>query len=65
MLTVVLGFFSTPPSASQPSVMSMFLVPGLTALLGHKAWWPGHGNAVAADQTVPTCGREPVGAVAS
>lgn len=25
-------------------VMSMFLVPGLTALLGHKAWWPGHGD---------------------
>jgi len=27
-------------------VMSMFLVPGITALLGHKAWWPGHGDAV-------------------
>jgi len=25
-------------------VMSMFLVPGVTALLGHKAWWPGHGD---------------------
>jgi putative drug exporter of the RND superfamily len=25
-------------------VMSMFLVPGITALLGHKAWWPGHGD---------------------
>jgi RND superfamily putative drug exporter len=23
-------------------VMSMFLVPSLTALLGHAAWWPGH-----------------------
>jgi len=23
-------------------VMSMFLVPALTALLGDKAWWPGH-----------------------
>jgi RND superfamily putative drug exporter len=28
-------------------VMSAFLVPGLTALLGHRAWWPGHGDAVA------------------
>jgi RND superfamily putative drug exporter len=28
-------------------VMSAFLVPGLTALLGHKAWWPGHGDAAA------------------
>ncbi|PTR39547.1 RND superfamily putative drug exporter [Rhodococcus sp. OK611] len=27
-------------------VMSMFLVPSITALLGHKAWWPGHGDAV-------------------
>jgi putative drug exporter of the RND superfamily len=25
-------------------VMSAFLVPGITALLGHKAWWPGHGD---------------------
>jgi len=27
-------------------VMSAFLVPSLTALLGHAAWWPGHGDAV-------------------
>jgi RND superfamily putative drug exporter len=27
-------------------VMSAFLVPSLTALMGHKAWWPGHGDAV-------------------
>ena len=26
-------------------VMSMFLVPSITALLGHAAWWPGHGDA--------------------
>jgi RND superfamily putative drug exporter len=25
-------------------VMSMFLVPSLTALFGHAAWWPGHGD---------------------
>jgi RND superfamily putative drug exporter len=25
-------------------VMSMFLVPSLTALIGHRAWWPGHGD---------------------
>lgn len=25
-------------------VMSMFLVPSITALLGHGAWWPGHGD---------------------
>ncbi|HZD67347.1 MAG TPA: MMPL family transporter [Actinomycetes bacterium] len=25
-------------------VMSMFLVPALTTLIGHTAWWPGHGD---------------------
>jgi putative drug exporter of the RND superfamily len=25
-------------------VMAMFFVPALTALIGHKAWWPGHGD---------------------
>ncbi|NUU20394.1 MAG: MMPL family transporter, partial [Streptomycetaceae bacterium] len=25
-------------------VMSMFLVPAITALIGHAAWWPGHGD---------------------
>ncbi|NMN98496.1 MMPL family transporter [Antrihabitans stalactiti] len=29
-------------------VMAMFLVPSITALLGHKAWWPGHGDVGAA-----------------
>ncbi|MGC4819219.1 MMPL family transporter [Micromonospora sp. DT63] len=32
-------------------VMSMFFVPALTALIGHKAWWPGHGDER------PTSGR--------
>ncbi len=26
-------------------VMAMFLTPAITALLGHAAWWPGHGDA--------------------
>jgi len=26
-------------------VMAMLLVPALTALVGHRAWWPGHGDA--------------------
>jgi RND superfamily putative drug exporter len=36
-------------------VMSMFLVPAVTALLGHAAWWPGHGDAarVAAAEPEP------------
>ena len=26
-------------------VVSTFFVPALTAMLGHRAWWPGHGDA--------------------
>jgi len=25
-------------------VMAMFFTPSLTALIGHAAWWPGHGD---------------------
>ena len=31
-------------------VMSMFLVPALTALIGHAAWWPGHGDRARVDE---------------
>ncbi|GIJ44210.1 putative membrane protein [Virgisporangium aliadipatigenens] len=44
-------------------VMSIFLVPSVTALLGHAAWWPGHGDAVrngAAHEDVPTEEPQPV-----
>ncbi|GAA2604553.1 MMPL family transporter [Actinomadura fulvescens] len=36
-------------------VISIFLVPALTALLGHKAWWPGHG-----DEPPVRPGRDPL-----
>jgi RND superfamily putative drug exporter len=26
-------------------IMALFLTPALTALIGHWAWWPGHGDA--------------------
>ena len=42
-------------------VMSMFLVPGITALLGHKAWWPGHGEDAPAERAQR---RETAGAAA-
>ncbi|GIF74986.1 MMPL family transporter [Asanoa siamensis] len=29
-------------------VMAMFLVPSVTALVGRRAWWPGHGDAAPA-----------------
>jgi putative drug exporter of the RND superfamily len=40
-------------------VMSMFLVPALTALIGHAAWWPGHGDAPTEDHAPPS-DREPL-----
>ena len=30
-------------------VMSMFFTPALTALIGHAAWWPGHGDETQAE----------------
>ncbi|MEV5711803.1 MMPL family transporter [Actinoallomurus sp. NPDC052274] len=34
-------------------VMSAFFVPSITALMGHKAWWPGHGDAVRRSKEPP------------
>ncbi|WP_367140230.1 MULTISPECIES: MMPL family transporter [Streptomyces] len=41
-------------------VMAMLLVPTVTSLLGHKAWWPGHQDAPRpglAAETVPAQGQ--------
>jgi RND superfamily putative drug exporter len=32
-------------------VMSMFFTPALTALIGHKAWWPGHADKARPSQS--------------
>jgi RND superfamily putative drug exporter len=29
--------------------MAMFFTPSLTALIGHAAWWPGHGDETRED----------------
>ncbi|GAA2251496.1 MMPL family transporter [Actinomadura luteofluorescens] len=39
-----MGFSVAIGIALSAFVMSTFLVPGLTAMLGHRAWWPGHGD---------------------
>ncbi|WP_242900931.1 MMPL family transporter [Actinomadura terrae] len=39
-----MGFSVAIGIALSAFVMSTFLVPGITALLGHRAWWPGHGD---------------------
>ncbi len=41
---VEMGFAVSIGIAISAFVMSMFLVPSLTALLGHRSWWPGHGD---------------------
>ena len=42
-------------------VMAMFFAPSITALIGHRAWWPGHGDQ--ADATVRAAEREQVARV--
>ncbi|GAA4703149.1 MMPL family transporter [Phytohabitans rumicis] len=56
-----MGFAVAIGIAISAFVMSMFLVPSLTALLGRKAWWPGHGDAPSGTAE-PAEEREPVAA---
>ncbi len=39
-----LGFAVACGIALAAFVMAMFFTPSLTALVGHRAWWPGHGD---------------------
>ncbi|MGW0662503.1 MMPL family transporter [Streptodolium elevatio] len=39
-----MGFAVSAGICISAFVMSMFLVPAVTALIGHAAWWPGHGD---------------------
>ncbi|MGV9674863.1 MMPL family transporter [Nocardia sp. NPDC003482] len=41
-----MGFAISVGIAIAAFVMAMFFTPALTALIGHIAWWPGHGDAV-------------------
>ncbi|MQY24912.1 MMPL family transporter [Nocardia aurantia] len=40
-----MGFAISVGIAIAAFVMAMFFTPALTALIGHRAWWPGHGDA--------------------
>jgi len=44
-LLVSMGFAISFGIAVSAFVMAMFFTPSITALLGHAAWWPGHGDA--------------------
>ncbi|MGK8553718.1 MMPL family transporter [Nocardia gipuzkoensis] len=39
-----MGFAISVGIAIAAFVMAMFFTPALTAMIGHKAWWPGHGD---------------------
>ncbi|WP_343994954.1 MMPL family transporter [Nocardioides dubius] len=43
-LMVSMGFALSVGIAVAAFVMAMFFTPALTALIGHAAWWPGHGD---------------------
>jgi RND superfamily putative drug exporter len=46
-LIVSLGFALSFGIFVAAFVMAMFFTPALTALIGHQAWWPGHGDETA------------------
>ncbi|MCW2848767.1 MAG: hypothetical protein JWR90_2741 [Marmoricola sp.] len=43
-LLVAMGFSISFGIIVAAFVMAMFFTPALTALIGHAAWWPGHGD---------------------
>jgi putative drug exporter of the RND superfamily len=42
---IQMGFAIAFGIAIAAFVMALFFTPALTALIGHAAWWPGHGDA--------------------
>ncbi len=48
-----IGFAVSCGIALAAFVMAMFFAPSLTALIGHRAWWPGHGDRSTARMPVP------------
>ncbi|RJO72033.1 MMPL family transporter [Nocardia panacis] len=46
-----MGFAISLGIAIAAFVMAMFFTPAVTALLGHRAWWPGHGDRTAQRDT--------------
>jgi putative drug exporter of the RND superfamily len=53
-----MGFSFSVGIAMAAFVMALFLTPALTALIGHAAWWPGHGDR--ATETVEEPAKEHV-----
>lgn len=49
-LLVSMGFAISFGIFVSAFVMAMFFTPALTALIGHAAWWPGHGDRAAKEK---------------
>ncbi|MFF7969844.1 MMPL family transporter [Streptomyces sp. NPDC007905] len=58
-LLMEMGFAVSFGIAVAAFVMAMFFTPSLTALIGHAAWWPGHGDR--AEGTAAGAGAGSVG----
>jgi RND superfamily putative drug exporter len=50
-LLVALGFSISFGIFVAAFVMAMFFTPAITALIGHAAWWPGHGDETREKET--------------
>jgi RND superfamily putative drug exporter len=57
-LLTEMGFAVSFGIAIAAFVMAMFFTPSLTALIGHAAWWPGHGDRA---EQVPAGPAESIG----
>ncbi|MDR7086988.1 RND superfamily putative drug exporter [Aeromicrobium panaciterrae] len=53
-LLVSMGFAISFGIFVSAFVMAMFFTPALTALIGHAAWWPGHGDETAEEKAART-----------
>ncbi|WP_435770111.1 MMPL family transporter [Nocardioides sp. SYSU DS0651] len=58
-LIVSMGFALAVGILIVAFVMSMFFTPALTALIGHAAWWPGHGDEPREPEAVPASSKRP------
>jgi RND superfamily putative drug exporter len=52
-----IGFAVSCGIALAAFVMAMFFAPSITALIGHRAWWPGHGDRTKV--RMPVAARQP------
>ncbi|MEU1043322.1 MMPL family transporter [Streptomyces sp. NPDC005907] len=57
-LLTEMGFAVSFGIAVAAFVMSMFFTPSLTALIGHAAWWPGHGDRAEGTPTGAAAGSD-------